>query len=365
MLSIALRIFTPIVFAAFAGSAYGMTVTIHSESAKAVLQVIQNPALSHAEALKTARMYGNQGVIRKLNEFKIPATTESLANALHAVAHGQKVTDPSEAGFDLDTVKSKASQLLVLIQQIETNPQTFQAVIERRIALFTPLHADLHLDGYIVAAGDGGGYAFGATDFYLNVGIIDELVVAQGVTAHELYHAVQGAFAKNRAAAEITPTNPQSYRQVACAAIENLFAKLYEEGSAMEVEDVSLLSQAHSAIGIKKHTAVEEGMAHLQTSVSLLEMSVLSLNADSPMLFDDVYAVGFYGQGTLYNIGYVMAEAIVENDGPQGLATFLMQPPYKFVLHYTHLAQYGADSNHPRLGPNTVAAANRQTSGCH
>jgi hypothetical protein len=77
------------------------------------------------------------------------------------------------------------------------------------------------------------------------------------------------------------------------------FREALRRGSATEVEDVSLLSQAHSAIGIKKRTDLDDGLLHLHTSVSLLEMSVVSLNAASPVPFDDVYDVGFYGHGTL------------------------------------------------------------------
>ena len=97
-------------------------------------------------------------------------------------------------------MKLRADQLQRLIDLIEADQDNFQVAIERRIAMFTPPLAGIHLQGYIVAAGDGGGYAFGATDFYLNVGIIDELIVAKNVTTHELYHAIQGAFAKSREA---------------------------------------------------------------------------------------------------------------------------------------------------------------------
>ena len=59
-----------------------------------------------------------------------------------------------------------------------------------------------------------------------------------------------------------------------------------------------------------------------------------------------------------------MARAIAENDGPQGLAIFLKQPSYKFALRYTQLPKYGADKDHPKLGPNTVKALNRVAAGC-
>jgi len=93
-------------------------------------------------------------------------------------------------------------------------------------------------------------------------------------------------------------------------------------------------------------------------------MSVLSLSALDAMPYDDVYEVGFLGSGVLYNIGYVMAKAIADNDGPQGLAAYLKLPAYRFVLHYTELPKYGKDKDHPKLGGNTLAAANQFINDC-
>jgi len=344
--------------------ASAITVTVNADAAKAVLVAIQNASLSHEEALKIAQMAGNQGIIRKQNEFKIPVTTESFANALFAAAHGQKVTDPVETTLYFELVKPKAAQLLELTRTIEANPQSFQAAIETRIALYTPPGSDIHLQGYIVAGGDGGGYAFGDTDFYLNLGFMDDLVVAKTATTHELYHAVQGAFAAERTFSFKSSASALSHSQQACADTAQLFAKLYEEGSATYVEDISALPQSHSEVAIKQLTDLQDGLTHINNSATLLELSVAGLNASEAVSFDDVYDVGFYGHGELYNIGYVMAKSIVENDGPKGLAAFLKQPPYKFVLRYTQLPKYGMDKDHPKLGPNTVNAADLLARGC-
>ena len=349
---------------AFEGLAGATTVTINTDAARAVLVALQDPALSHQASLQIAAMRGNQGIIRKLNEFKIPATAQSFADALYAAAHGAKVTDPVERSFYFDIVKPKSKKLLSLLQQVEDNPLLFQGKIEKRIALFAPSGADIHLHGYIVAGGDGGGYAFGDPNFFLNIGFVDEIVVAEDVTTHEMYHAVQGAFAEDRVDAADGFAKTQSHAQNVCFNTNQLFANLYEEGSATYVENISLLSSAQSELGQRKKKDFADGLEHVHTSVSLLEMSVISLSATDAMPYDDVYDVGFYGHGILYTIGYVMAKDIVDNDGPQGLAAFLKQPPYRFVLHYTQLPKYGADKDHPRLGPNTFAAVCRLANYC-
>ena len=346
-----------------AEQATAITVTINTDSAKAVLIALENPSLTHEEALKVARMTGNQGIIREMNGFKIAVTIDSFANALWASAHGQKVTDPTETALYFDIVKPKAAQLLALTRQIEANPQAFQESIEKRIALFTLPGAEIHLQGYIVAGGDGGGYAFGGTDFYLNLEFNDDMAVAKTVTTHELYHAVQGAFANERKPTLEAPAH-LSHTQQACANVAHLFADVYEEGSATYVEDISTLAQSHSESAVKQLTDINEGLAHLHDSATLLELSVIGLNTSEAVPFDDVYSVGFYGHGVLYDIGNGMARAIVENDGPQGLAGFLKQPPYKFALRYTQLPRYGADKDHPKLGPNTLKSLNQLATGC-
>jgi hypothetical protein len=342
-----------------AQSSAGITVTVNTDAAKAVLVALENPFLTLDEALRIAQMPGNQGIIRKQNEFKIPVTTESFANALLAAAHGQKVTDPTEIALYFDTVKPKAMQLLELTRQIEADPQAFQGQIEKRIALFTPTGSEIRLQGYIVGGGDGGGYAFGGTEFYLNLEFTDDMAVARTVTTHELYHAVQGAFAGERGDAVYTPARPG-----ACANIARLFADIYEEGTATYVEDISTLAQSNSESAVKQLTDINDGLAHLHESATLLELSVIGLNATRAVPFDDVYAVGFFGHGVLYDIRNGMARAIVESDGPQGLAAFLKLPPYRFALRYTRLPKYGADKDHPKLGPNTVNALDQLAGGC-
>jgi hypothetical protein len=81
----------------------------------------------------------------------------------------------------------------------------------------------------------------------------------------------------------------------------------------MYVEDISTLPKSHSESALRQLVDINDGLAHIHSSVTLLELSIVGLTASDPVPFDDVYDVGFYGHGALYNIGYVMAKAIVEN----------------------------------------------------
>jgi len=344
--------------------ASAMAVTVNADAARAVLVALQDTSLSHEEALRIARLPGDKGVIRKLNEFNIPVSTESFADALFTTAHGQKVTDSIETAFYFDRLKQKAQQLLELTKRIEGNPQAFQASIEKRIALFAPPGLKLLVQCYVVAGGDGAGYAFGETDVYLNIGFIDDFILAKSVATHEAYHAVQGAFASARRASYEAPALPQTHEQQTCANTVRLFADLYEEGTAMYVQDISVLPQSHSALAARMSADIADGLGHIHNSAALLELSVLGLSAPVSVPYDDVYEVGFLGHAVLYNIGYVMAKAIAEADGPQGLAAFLSRPSYMFAIRYSKLVKYGTNKEYPKLGPNTMAAANQLAKGC-
>lgn len=341
--------------------AFATTVTIHTEDARAILDAIRNPLLTHEQALRVVQMHGNQAIIRKLHEFKIQTTTKDFASALYKTAHGEPITELKERCYLFYLVTPKLPQIREVLKRIETHPKEFESVIEQRIAEFTPKGAQIHLDGYVLAAGDGGGYAFGGTDFYMNIGMVDDYLLAREITTHELYHAVQGAY-KNQRHWNNDATDPKE--KASCDATYRLFSNLYEEGTATYVGNVSLIRQSHAELAEKILTDLDDGLGNLKSVSSLLELSVTSLNAPNPVPYDEVYNVGFFGHAVLYSIAYAMAQSIAEADGPQGLTDLLTQPSYQFILRYTQLPKYGLDRNHPKLGPNTIAAANLLATSC-
>ena len=200
----------------------------------------------------------------------------------------------------------------------------------------------------------------GGTDFFLNIAVIDDFVAARSTTTHELYHAVQGAYAAERG----MTFRSGGEAAAACSNVEKLFSSLYEEGTARYVEDFSSLGQSKSVAAQQILADTNEGIGHARTAASLLEMSVTALSSPVPTTFDDVYDVGFLGHGELYGIGYLMARAIVASDGPQGLVVLLKRPPYRFILRYSQLTDYGSDEEHPLLGPNVMSAAHKLEAGC-
>jgi len=352
---------------AFVRPALALEVTLDAGAAKAVLGALGNPKLTRSEALAIAALPGNQGLILKANSYKIPATTDTFADALVASAHGAPLDTPAANAMGFERLKPNADALTALIARIETHPKDFQAWVTERVALFSPSGSETKISGYLVAGGTSGGFAFGEPKFYLNLNYFNEFEPAKVVLAHELYHAVQAVYTVDQDDHWLKPQSATAdgrAHQQMCANLANLFVNLYEEGSATYVGDPMLLDPATGPLAQKTRTELQDGLNNLSSHRTLLELSVVGLQAKTPVPFDEVYALGFYLPEPLYKVGYVMARAIARDDGPQGLAAELSRPGYAFALRYTQLPLYGKDRDHPPLGPNTLQALQLLNSGC-
>jgi hypothetical protein len=141
-------------------------------------------------------------------------------------------------------------------------------------------------------------------------------------------------------------------------------SQMHQLGGMTPADAHPPVEDAKAVLAKKMYTDMVNGIRNVRDSLTLLELSVAGLNTNDSVPFDDVYALGFYGRSTLYNIGYVISKAISDNDGAQGLAAYLKRPGYEFALHYAKLPKYGADADHPKLGPNTIAQLARLSNGC-
>ena len=344
-----------------------MEVALDAGSAKAVLAALGNPSLGRSDALAVAQLPGNQGLIRKANSYHIPATAETFADALMAAAHGEPANTPTAKNLGFDRLKPRARALTALITTIETHPDTFRSWVVDRVGRFSPPGSSMKIDGYLIVGGNSGGFAFGEPKFYLNLNYFNEFEPAKVVLAHELYHAVQAVYSVDTDDRWLKPESPAEdgrAHQHMCADLANLFANLYQEGSASYVGDPMLLDPESGPLAKKTRGELQDGLDNLSTHRTLLELSVVGLQAKTAVPYDDVYALGFYVPEPLYKVGYVMAKAIAVDGGPGGLAALLDRPGYEFARRYVALPLYGKDREHPPLGPNTLDAIQRLASGC-
>ena len=339
-------------------------VSVDTASARAVLQALENPALTYEQAMVVAKLDGNQGMIKEMKELGEAETDEQFARALVAAAHGQAASTPIEEGYDFPRVKANAANELKIVKEIE---EEFQKQISDAIRPYTPPVVAVPLRGFVVAGGDGGGYAFGGTDFYLNLLNSDDVLYSRQTLIHEAFHGVQGAaYQEDTAHWKKENAKPADVvRGQFCSDAAELFMDLRNEGTAMFVGSDEPLKDSQGATGKRIYAEFVYYTGHVSDSAALLEVSIASMEAPVPVPLKTVYGVDFFGKGVAYYLGNAITSAIAEQDGPAGVAKVLQQPGYEFVLRYTRLSSYGKDRTHPRLGENTVRAAQLLHDGCH
>jgi hypothetical protein len=335
-----------------------LKLNIDASAARAVLDALETPSLDLDRAHAIARLPGNQGLIRKSQSYGNKADDDSFAAALVAAARNDdKAPDPSHFAFA--RVRPHITQLRRVLAELE-NPSTgLIDAAKRRIALYTPARLDAAITGYFVVGGTSGGFAFGDPQFFLNLDYFPDAVLAATILEHELYHAIQGAAAPGKAG--VAAINRCVARTKLPAHIDDLFGSLMMEGTASAVGDVLALPKEATGPVADERKKFARNVGMVSRSVTLLEMSSHALAARA-VAYDDIYALGFYGDEILYALGYVMAKAIEREQGPGTIAALIRDPTgARFVSAYRQLKGYGKSADAPALGPKTIALGQRMT----
>lgn len=337
-----------------------VTVTVDASAAKAVLTALLDPALTMAEAMRIAALPGNQGLIRKARSYGRPGTDELFANALIAAArHDDAAPDP--AAFRFGRVRDHGAQIRTTLAQLEYPASDLLTGVKARIAQFTPASVGGQLTGHLVLGGTSGGFAFGGPEFFLNLDRFPSAELATIIMQHELFHAVQGAARASKKSSAATE---------ACTAkiphgtdLTRLFNSLEMEGSAMLVGDLAVMKAATDAASENIRVKALRNVELADQSITLLELSVHGLNSGAQVSYDDIHALGFYGNEVLYGLGYVMARAIVAEEGTGAVADLTGKPGALFVQRYRNLKSYGKSEAVPLLKAETLHSA-EQLAAC-
>ncbi len=331
-----------------------LEIAIDVESARAVLAAVSDPALTRESALQAARMPGNQGLIEKIQSYGRRADENTLADALLAAARREPVTGDDDYAFG--KVRDNAAAIQKTLTELLDPAARTMDEVRSRVLSFTPARIHGHIDGYLIAGGNSGGFAFGTPKFYLNINRFPSKTLATTILEHELYHAVQG----------MVPDIVKVKKVAACLkkipAGENLallYQSLYQEGTASYVGDMLLTPPGADEAFKADQARAQTNYKRFGRSITLLEISAHALATGSKAKYDDIYALGFYGEEILYSIGYVMARAIAAERGPEALADLLDKSPSDFVTTYVALKSYGKAKDVPKLGAETVQWAAR------
>src|SRR5450830_1477510 len=315
----------------------GVTVSVDTNASKAVLDAVLNPGLTMAEAMKIAALPGNQGLIRKARSYGRPGT------------------------FRFASVREHAAQIQATLAKLDDPAARLLAGVKARIADFTPSSAAGHVSGYLIVGGTSGGFAFGEPEFFLNLDRFPSAALATTIMQHELFHAVQAIAA--------TARKPSMDEQACVAGIpqrsqlSKLFGSLEMEGSASLVGDVAAMPPGVDGESDEARRKALRNIDLVGRSITLLELSVHGLETGAQVGYDDIYALGFYGDEVLYALGYVMARAIAAEEGKGAIAALSGQPGALFVQRYSKLKGYGKSDSMPALHARTLRSA-EQLAAC-
>ena len=212
----------------------------------------------------------------------------------------------------------------------------------------------LGLSTAVVFGGASSGFAFGGDDVYVNLGKFTQASpdeIAATVT-HEVFHAVQ---------ARVMPSFPlKDWDGTGTAGpiwLRALLHNLAQEGTAelfTHVGPEGLTSAFSRDIALKNQRNAGR-IAGILVMFESLAFRLASMPPVDARQYDEIYGLMFYEtfDATAYQLGWVMAKAIEDRDGPAAIPRLLAQGPKAFLLRYQEIAQ--ADPKLPRFGERFIA----------
>jgi hypothetical protein len=348
-------IFVLVLFWAPAASAHD--VHIDTSAGEAVLAAVVRAELTPGDARRIARLPANRRLVERMLGYDDAAGEDRFVAELVAVARDQPLEGQSWYGFE--AVKRDRAAILRTVSALDSGRADLIAWLGTRIGAFSPPVAPQRLTGYFVVGGRPAGFAFGGPDFYLNLAHFpDDPQAVRIITAHELYHSVQGAalqalglgqqrgFRSNLFAALDTKAGQDRYL------VEALLGDLMNEGVATYVGDPALL-EGDGRYSRQERERADGQLRRVGRLTALLDMSLTALTSDRPLPYGDVYPVGFYGPDQpLYYLGYAMARAIARAQGDARLGILITGTGCDFARAYLDVAS--RDPALPRLGAATL-----------
>lgn len=331
-------------------------VRIDTSAAEAVLAAMVRADLTPDDARRIAQLPANRRLVEKMLGYDDAAGEDRFVTELVAVAHDRPIEGQSWYGFE--AAKRDRAAILRTLAALQTGHADMIAWLGTRIGAYSPPVAPQRLTGFYIVGGRSTGFAFGGPDFYLNLARFPD--DAQGVriiTAHELYHAVQGAAVEARGLGDQRGFNPERLAAFATKAdrdhylVEALLENLMTEGVATYVGDPMLLEGAGTYSRQERERA-EGQLRRPGRLTALLDISLTALTAEPAVPYGDVYPVGFYGPDqALYYLGYAMARAIAHAQGDARLGVLITGTGCDFAKAYLDVAS--RDPALPRLGAAT------------
>lgn len=326
-----------------------VTVAIDTSGASVVLAAaLADPA--HAPQAADAALANRavQAMIAKMAIYDHKVTPAAFKAAVVSLANGGS-GDP----FDLDRLRKDPEPTRRMLNRLATEHDAISRRLADRLQSFTPDGLNVHATLFVlVGAAHQNGWVpdQNRPDFYVDLGFHgEEMESLVNVSAHELFHVIQGMVQPNVDSAFVDqPDLPVEARELhrAHAVLLNLLI----EGTADYVGDASLYVATGPHLQ-RDQRELQRELARANEIFGLFDTILFRARHDPDAPIATLLRIGFGGSWdeTGYYVGYRMAKTIDRYSGRDRLRTLVSLPPEQFVADYIALAKTHPDD--PEITP--------------
>lgn len=275
-----------------------------------------------------ARTAGASALIRKVRQYAPQADEVLLKEALQRAARGEKWADDPFYFWRSYRQREKTRDLMSKMGDGD-------ALAEKVGDLLAPyLPEDIALETGIVfvLGGASAGWTMGDGNFQVGLDhhATDPVEVIERTAAHEIYHVAQEAMLPPE------PSNPDDPND----RVDALLRALVQEGTASLLDDFSDIKGEGELLKYIRDKQ-ETNRNRIDSAFLLFETLVLRTANDAQANLGQLYQIGFLDPwgSSAYEVGRVMAEAIVEVDGTHAIPKLIQAGPRHFVRRYIEISK--------------------------
>jgi hypothetical protein len=330
-----------------------VTMTLDTSGAHAVLKAaLAEPKDAAAAAEDALRNPAVQAMIAKMGRYDSQATAARFRTAVADLARGG-----SAEPFDLARLRKDPVPAQRMLARLDADSAAVSDRVADRLAAFAPNGTDVNARLFVVVGSTQNGWFPDQTrsDFYVDLGFHgEELDSLINVSAHELFHTVQGRVRPNwDAEFADTPNAPPTARGLHRA--HAVLLNLVLEGMATYVGDATKYPPAGPHI-IRDQRELTRNLARSAETFALVDTVLYRARNDPDAPLPALLDIGFGGAwGQIgYYVGYRMAETIDRYSGRERLRDLVTARPEEFVAEYVRLAHEHASD--PKVVPLSPAS---------
>ena len=328
-----------------AGADSGARITFDFQAADAMIAVLGGNA--PADAAAVADLPGNIRMIEHQHRFDPSATRERLIENIRELAAGKKVS--ADTYMLEKRSKAKLEATRGMLARLRANPEKFAGELRARIRRYLPADLTFPVQVYVIVGGTSDGFADGpvfcvAIDYFG-----DDDAGLRTLMAHELFHVGYRALAGSGGKTEKKkPLSPEAEKLLA------IFESTMNEGVASRVGDPTIVTDGKAWIEWFRGKFAKN-FERLDSSFVLFDTVLYRQVHDPAASSEDLYRIGFSGSfdSVFYFVGYEMARAIEEEDGPEAVVRCLEEGPLSFFSRYIAISQRTPDKGRRRFSKET------------